>query len=785
MAAVSLCPGEEVLRRFVLGQLPEPEITVMQQHLAECGSCLATVDNLSPEDAFVKALGPWAAGDTDGDKVRELIERLRAAVPALTETASPEDRPDTPGGEAGQGNDYPFLGSAQGPDEIGRLGAYRILRELGSGGMGTVYEAEDVQLQRRVALKVINPRRAASPAARQALLREARAIAALEHEHVVTVHQAGEVEGVVFLVMQLLRGETVENRLRREGRLPVAEVLRIGREVAEALAAAHAVGLVHRDVKPGNLWLETPSGRVKVLDFGVVQALNAEPAEGRGVTGTPAYMAPEQARGEAVGPPADLYSLGCVLYHLATGRPPTAGKTALQVLQAATRDEPLPPHRLNPAIPRRLSDLILQLLARDPTRRPPTARAVSDALAGLAARFSLGSSLRRYSLVLASGVGLLLVGIGVAVYLSRGRSEPGHQATASPETTRPEPAPSPPSPQPTSRGEDLPPVGETVGELRRFEGHTGVVWNLAFASDGRRLASASGGVAKDGKLQAGDSGVRIWDTASGQELHRLPGKHSRVPSVRFSPDGSQVLASSFTSLALRWDLAEPPQLSDDFRSDLGSYRCHVFSADGRYAATDGQDHVVRLWDLASRAVVRSFKGHTGEVLSLAISADGGRVASGGGGQFVAAGGPQPGEDYSVRLWDIPTNALVRRFPGLGRFVWGLAFTPEGQVVAATVDGKLRLWDPGSDEPVRVFQGHQGPVVAVTVLKGGRWALSGGADGTVRLWDLRSGQERHRFRGHKGNVRALAQDPQGRWIVSGGEDATVRLWDLPEEFRSSE
>jgi eukaryotic-like serine/threonine-protein kinase len=766
MSALSPCPGAEVLRRFVLGQLPEPEITVVQQHLAGCGRCLATVDDLQPEDAFVRALGPWAVGDTAEARVGELIEQLRAAGPGLMETTSPADRHDTPGG--GQ----PALGPPQDPDEIGRLGSYRVLRELGSGGMGTVYEAEDVQLQRRVALKVINPCLAASPAARQALLREARAIATLEHEHVVTVHQAGEVEGVVFLVMQLLRGETVENRLRREGRLPVAEVLRIGRQVAEALAAAHAAGLVHRDVKPGNLWLEAPGGRVKVLDFGVVQALNDEPAQGRGVTGTPAYMAPEQARGEAVGPSADLYSLGCVLYHLATGRPPTAGKTRLQVLEAPTGDELLPPHRLNPAVPRRLSDLIVRLLAHDPARRPPTARAVSEALAGLAARWGRGSLLRRYGLVLTGLAGFLLVGLGVAAYLSRGAPE---QARGEP--THPEPAP-PPGPQTA-------PVGETVGELRRFEGHTGMVWSVAFAPDGRRLASASGEMVKDGNWLPGDSGVRIWDTASGKELHRLPGNAIRVNSVCFSPDGSQVLAGTFTSLALRWDLADPPQLSNDFRHGLWPYHCQVFSVDGRYAATGGKDQVVRLWDLASRAVVVSFPGQTDEVLSLAISADGRRVAAGGGGHFVAGGRLDPGEDYSIRLWDVPSNALVRRFPGLGRFVWGLAFTPEGQVVSATVDGTLRLWDAGSDEPVRVFQGHEGPVVAVIVLKGGRWALSGGTDGTVRLWDLRSGQERHRFRGHTGNVRALAQAPDGRWIVSGGEDATVRLWDLPEEFRGVE
>jgi serine/threonine protein kinase len=618
MSGLSPCPGANVLHRFVLGQLPEPEILVVEQHLAVCETCLATVDNLAPEDAFLKALGPWAAEDVAGERLGALIEQLRAAGPGLPETTSPAGRHDTPSGGPAP------LGPPQAPDEIGRLGGYRILRELGSGGMGTVYEAEDIQLQRRVALKVISPRLAASPAARQALLREARAIAALEHEHVVTVHQAGQVEGVVFLVMQLLRGETLAERLRREGRVPVAEVVRIGCEVADALAAAHAAGLVHRDIKPGNLWQEAPSGRVKILDFGVVQALNDEPAEHRGVTGTPAYMAPEQARGETVGPSADLYSLGCVLYHLATGRAPTAGKTGLQIHKASTGDEPLPPHRLNPVLPRRLSDLIVQLLAHDPARRPPTARAVSETLAVLTARWGPGSFLRRFRLVLVGLAGLLLVALAVAAYLSRGapehaRVEPTHPEPASPRSSSTEPG----------AEATLPRVRETVGELHRFEGHTGMVWSVAFAPDGRCLASASGGVVKDGTWQPGDSGVRIWDTASGQELQRLPGNSARVCSVRFSPDGSQVLAGTFSSLALRWNLAEPPKWSDDFHRVLGSYHCHVFSVDSRYAATDGPDHVVRLWDLAGRAVVRSFVGHTEEVLSLAVAADGRRVAAGG------------------------------------------------------------------------------------------------------------------------------------------------------------
>ncbi len=157
------------------------------------------------------------------------------------------------------------------PGELGWLGPYRVLDVLGAGGMGVVFRAQDAQLHREIALKTLRPELAVTPANLARFLREARATAALQHDHIVTIYHVGEERGVPFLVMPLLRGKTLEDRLTEDSRLPVAEILRIGREAAEGLAAAHGHGLVHRDIKPRNMWLEAPSGRVKLLDFGLVR----------------------------------------------------------------------------------------------------------------------------------------------------------------------------------------------------------------------------------------------------------------------------------------------------------------------------------------------------------------------------------------------------------------------------------------------------------------------------------------------------------------------------------
>ena len=222
----------------------------------------------------------------------------------------------------------------------------------------------------------MRPEVAARPGYRDRFLREARTAARVRHDNVVPVYHVGEDGDTAFIVMPLLEGESLEDRLKRDGRLPPGEAARVGREAAEGLAAAHAKGLIHRDVKPANLWLEAPDGRVKVLDFGLAREADADDglsAPGR-VLGSPAYMSPEQADGVPVDHRADLFGLGCVLYRCLTGQPAFAGKNLTAVLRAVGEHTPPPPCVVNPAVPPALSDLVMRMLAKDPADRPSGAR---------------------------------------------------------------------------------------------------------------------------------------------------------------------------------------------------------------------------------------------------------------------------------------------------------------------------------------------------------------------------------------------------------------------------
>jgi hypothetical protein len=305
--------------------------------------------------------------------------------------AGPDSTLTLAGGASGEGSTFADWLAAQAappadpPAAPARLGPYHVRGLLGRGGMGAVLAADDPALGRPVAVKVMLPHRAADPAARARFLREARAAAAVRHDHVVPIFHVGEQDGAPYLVMPLLDGESLAARLAR-GPLPPAEVARVGREAALGLAAAHARGLIHRDVKPDNLWLEAPAGRVLVLDFGLARDPDAEDrlTQPGAVFGTAAYMAPEQADGGAVDARADLFALGATLYECATGVSPFRRPTLTATLRAVADHAPPPPREVNPAVPPALSGLIERLLAKRPADRPPSAAAVADELAALA-----------------------------------------------------------------------------------------------------------------------------------------------------------------------------------------------------------------------------------------------------------------------------------------------------------------------------------------------------------------------------------------------------------------
>ena len=305
-------------------------------------------------------------------------DRTRTA-PADTHSEEPAVEPSAP---------LDFLAPPQQPDELGRLGPYRVLAEIGRGGMGVVFRADEPQLRRLVALKVMLPRYAANPVAKERFLREARAAAKVEHDHVVPVYRVEEGDGTPWLAMPLLQGTTLHAVLAA-GRPPVVEAVRVGREVAEGLAAAHGQGLIHHDIKPANVWLEGPRRRVKILDFGLARAVGEEdagptaadvdPETAGGLTrtgaviGTPAYMSPEQSRGEPVDARTDVFSLGVVLYQMTAGRRPFTGPGLPALAAAINTETPVPPVEMNPDVPGPLSALILRLLEKDPAARPQSA----------------------------------------------------------------------------------------------------------------------------------------------------------------------------------------------------------------------------------------------------------------------------------------------------------------------------------------------------------------------------------------------------------------------------
>jgi serine/threonine protein kinase/Leucine-rich repeat (LRR) protein len=322
---------------------------------------------------------------------RPAVEHL-AATPGPSDATqefdtAPDHRgPDlarTEGGEAGDDEDtaLDFLQPSTRPDSLGRLGHYEILQILGKGGFGIVFRAFDETLQRVVAVKVLAPALAANSPARKRFLREARSSARARHENVVQVY-AVEEQPLPYLVMELIPGETLQQRLERTGPMEVTEAVRIGRQIAEGLAAAHRTGLVHRDIKPGNILLEAgPHPCVKITDFGLARAADDASLTQSGVlTGTPMFMAPEQANGEAVDQRADLFSFGSVLYTMCSGRPPFRANSTLAVLKRVAEDTPRPIPEIIPEVPQWLCDIIARLQAKRPEDRFASAQEVADLL---------------------------------------------------------------------------------------------------------------------------------------------------------------------------------------------------------------------------------------------------------------------------------------------------------------------------------------------------------------------------------------------------------------------
>jgi tetratricopeptide (TPR) repeat protein len=376
MSANVSCPSIEDLHRLQCGRLPAAEVEVLARHLEACGQCAEALQSLAGEDSLV---GILSGDDTAEDApVDQLIGRLKGLLSGETTSTSARLAP--------------VLAPPRGPGEIGRLGNYRVLEVLGSGGMGTVYQARDIRLPRLVALKTILTGPEACPERLSRFRREAEAVARLQHPNIVQLLEIGEHDGQPFLVMEYVSGGSLARRLA-ENVLPIRPTAVLIESLARALHAAHSVGIVHRDLKPANVLLAA-DGTPRLADFGLAKRLDEETAATQPgvVLGTPGYMAPEQMGGSGteIGPAADIYGLGAVLYECLTGRPPFRAATPLETLDLVRGREPVPPRQLAGNVPADLETICLKCLRKEPGKRYASAVELADDLG----RFLRGEPIR-------------------------------------------------------------------------------------------------------------------------------------------------------------------------------------------------------------------------------------------------------------------------------------------------------------------------------------------------------------------------------------------------------
>lgn len=774
------CPDVRTLQQLLLGLLPRELAESLEEHVATCNLCGETLRSLPGEDALVDAVRSArrpVLDAVDRPVVEGLVLWLKkkgghghsVTVPPLTlpvDQATPFPVGIRVGGTEAI---FDFLAPAQQSDELGRLGPYRILQVLGAGGMGVVFLAEDPRLDRRVALKAIRPELASRTGSKERFLLEARATAKVEHDHVVTVYEADEARGVPYLTMPLLKGEPLEERLQREGGqpLPLREALRIGREIAEGLAAAHAVGLIHRDIKPGNLWLEAPTGRIKILDFGLARALTGDASnlsQENAIVGTPAYMAPEQARPGRIDARADLFSLGCVLYQMTTGRRPFHGYDIISTLMSVATDTPTPVRELNPAAPLKLSRLIDRLLAKQPEERFAGAVEVAAALRSLEQEIDgRPKKGRTAAVLLLLGVGIAVAASLLALWMAWYPPEPS-TPTANPAVV-------------TFTSAD----GELEVELHRGEEagvsldwkHGGTQELTAGEYEVKLKPEKPGRYVLPRKftLEPGEQrAVRLQ--LVGEVVEAGYGKLSGVGAVALHPkEGLLCLCGGKGVIALRQADQRKElgwlQLPDDNETPVLAL---AIAPDGAWAVSGGgmtgpdSDPSIYLWDLTTRKTAKVVGRHRNNwVTGLAFAPDGKRVAS-------------SSYDGTARIWDLTGSkaALVLEHGGK---VHAVAFSPEGERVATgAADGKVRLWNALGGTPQTLEQ-HTEAVRSVAFLPDGRELVSASDDGSLIVWDLTRNAPRTTLKGHKSGVTSVAASRDGRRILSGGKDRTVRLWDV--------
>ncbi len=649
------------------------------------------------------------------------------------------------------------------------LPGYEIEAELGQGGMGIVFRARQVRLNRLVAVKMIRADHAITPEQRVRFGVEGETVARLHHPNVVQIHEVGVQQERPYLVLEFVAGGTLQARCSGRPQ-PARLAARLVEPLAQAIEHAHQQGIVHRDLKPANVLLaggpDTPLEQClpKITDFGLARLLDTDLrlTQTGAVAGTPSYMAPEQARpgAQAVGPAADVYALGVILYELLTGRPPFLAATALEVLRQVVESDPLRPSRLVPRVPRDLETICLKCLRKEPGQRYASAGALAEDLR----RFLEGKSVRarpvgtleraarwcrRNPALAAVTAGCVLaLGLGSAGVFWKWREAETEKRNAV-----------------GARNESQRLLAEMrldkgIGLAEQGEVSEGLLWMLeALKSVPEKTPDLERVIRTN---------LAAW-MGQTHRLGQLVGHPNSVRSCVFTADGKHLITGSHAGLRF-WD----PVTGSPLGSPL------AVRADGALAVSpDGQmltlaDNVllkVQRWDVQTRKPIGPPLPHPGPVWTIAFTPDGKQFATGC-------------VDGTVRLWDARSGELVSDvFKHKGLVLFALQFSPDGKTLAVgtgqwdvAVPGAVRLWNLATGKQMAGSLHHGCAVECLAYSPDGARLLTGSWDQTAQLWDVTTRQRLGKPLRHPHYVRAVRFAPDGRTFVTSGYDGIVRWWD---------
>jgi WD40 repeat protein/serine/threonine protein kinase len=814
------CPPQDRLEQFLEERLSDADREAVAKHVGACDRCQAALEDLTrdgsgadetPSPCLLKAAqAPASLGQSQAAFLVQLKEdrsfRILASGNGSQGTAAASDA----GGSA--------------PAKFPTLANYEILAELGRGGMGVVYKARQISLNRLVALKMIL---AGSHAATKDLARfrqEAEAVARLRHPNIIQIYDIGEAEGRPFFALEFVEGDSLAHLLRGTPQ-PSTPAARLTETLARAVQYAHQQGIIHRDLKPANILLQHDeraalhdeqektdssflirrSAVAKITDFGLAKRVDAHSSGGHSeeVVGTPSYMAPEQGMSNAaIGPAADVYALGAIFYELLTGRPPFRGPTSLETVVQVLHEEPARPSYLRPDLPRDLETICLKCLAKDPAKRYASAEALAEDLyrfrhgkpilarpVGMHERIWKWAKHRPLSAALVAGIILVTV-LGFAGVTWQwqearlARDEKEIQAEAADRAhdfavEQWQKALNARNEADEKRRDAL--KAQAMEIVQRKKARASLYYSRIAQSQLQwRVNDSSSAYQSLAKClpKPGEEDHRGW------EWHYLQGLfHSALFSLDHTHGG--LGGGVAFDPRNRWIVSVVGGYPDDENVKLGEVRIWdartgglvrslpgpgtlhrlAFCPDGKQFALGMTDGQVLVRDALTGSETLRRQVHNDLVSGLAYHPDGLRVAT-------------SSWDKTVKIWDGTTGEILHVLRGHTDKVQSVAYHPDGKLLAScSWDSTVKVWDATTGKELKTLRRHKRPVYCVAFSPDGKLLVSASRTGTLRIWDLETGAVVQSLTGDTGSVLSIAFSPDGRYFAKGGKDGSVRVWDL--------